>query len=75
LGLSAKQAASILLMCCLFRFCRFGPLGMRVFNTLLHNGQLEPKQIADFIMREHKETRELLYRMLKAGYLQMQVSD
>jgi hypothetical protein len=48
---------------------------MRVFNTLLHNGQLEPKQIADFIMREHKETRELLYRMFKAGYLQMQVSD
>lgn len=46
---------------------------MRVFNTLLHNGQLEPKQIADFIMREHKEARELLYRMFKAGYLQMQV--
>lgn len=48
-------------------------LGMRVFNTLLLHGQLEPKQIADYIMREHKETRELLYRMFKAGYLQMQV--
>lgn len=46
---------------------------MRVFNTLLLHGQLEPKQIADFIMREHKEARELLYRMFKAGYLQMQV--
>jgi hypothetical protein len=46
---------------------------MRVFNTLLLQGQLEPKQIGDFIMREHKEARELLYRMFKAGYLQMQV--
>jgi hypothetical protein len=46
---------------------------MRVFNTLLLQVQLEPKQIADFIMREHKEARELLYRMFKAGYLQMQV--
>lgn len=52
---------------------RFGLLGMRVFNTLGHHGQLEPKQIADFIKREHKEARELLYRMFKAGYLQMQV--
>lgn len=46
---------------------------MRVFNTLMLHGQLEPKQIADFIKREHKEARELLYRMFKAGYLQMQV--
>ncbi len=48
-------------------------MGMRVFNTLVLHGQLEPKQIADFIKREHKEARELLYRMFKAGYLQMQV--
>jgi len=53
---------------------RFGLLGMRVFNILLQHGQLEPKQIADFIMREHKEARELLYKMFKAGFLQMQVS-
>lgn len=46
---------------------------MRVFNTLMLHGQLEPKQISEFIMREHKEARELLYRMFKAGYLQMQV--
>lgn len=66
----------------LFRCCagflmvsrRFGLLGMRVFNILLQHGQLEPKQIADFIMREHKEARELLYKMFKAGFLQMQVS-
>lgn len=44
-----------------------------MFKTLMLHGQLEPKQIADFIMREHKEARELLYRMFKAGYLQMQV--
>jgi hypothetical protein len=55
--------------------CRFGQLGLRVFHTLLLKKHLEPKQIADFIMREHKEARELLYRMFRAGYLQMQVRD
>lgn len=36
-------------------------------------GQLEQKQVADTVMQPHKETRELLYRMLRAGYVQMQV--
>ncbi len=40
---------------------------------LLQKGQLEQKQIADFGMLPAKETRELLYKMLKAGYLALQV--
>lgn len=35
-------------------------------------GQLEQKQVADIAMQPHKETRELLYRMLRAGYMQLQ---
>lgn len=53
---------------------RFGIHGLRVFQTLLMRGQLEQKQVADTVMQPHKETRELLYRMLRAGYVQMQVS-
>jgi DNA-directed RNA polymerase III subunit RPC3 len=53
--------------------CRFGIHGLRVFQTLLMRGQLEQKQVADTVMQPHKETRELLYRMLRAGYVQMQV--
>jgi hypothetical protein len=54
---------------------RFGIHGLRVFQTLLMRGQLEQKQVADTVMQPHKETRELLYRMLRAGYVQMQVGD
>ncbi|WIA14527.1 hypothetical protein OEZ85_003046 [Tetradesmus obliquus] len=51
---------------------KFGIHGLRVFQTLLMRGQLEQKQVADTVMQPHKETRELLYRMLRAGYVQMQ---
>lgn len=53
--------------------CRFGAPGMRVFRMLMIKGQLEQKQVADFSMLSPKDTRELLYKMLKAGYLALQV--
>ncbi|KAK9828834.1 hypothetical protein WJX72_002313 [[Myrmecia] bisecta] len=51
---------------------RFGALGLRVFRLLLLSGQLEQKQIADQAMMPLKDCRELLYRMLKAGFVGLQ---
>ncbi|KAG1677915.1 hypothetical protein FOA52_001333 [Chlamydomonas sp. UWO 241] len=51
---------------------RFGGSGLRIFRLLLLKGQLEQKQVADFSMLSPKETRELLYRMLRAGFLALQ---
>jgi len=51
---------------------RFGGPGLRVFRLLLLKGQLEQKQVADFSMLTPKDTRELLYRMLRAGFLSLQ---
>ena len=48
---------------------------MRVFRMLMIKGQLEQKQVADFSMLSPKDTRELLYKMLKAGYLALQVCE
>ncbi len=53
--------------------CRFGASGLRIFRLLLLKGQLEQKQVADFSMLSPRETRELLYRMLKGGFLALQV--
>eukprot|EP00878_Enallax_costatus_P021412 GHUV01022663.1.p1 GENE.GHUV01022663.1~~GHUV01022663.1.p1 ORF type:complete len:448 (+),score=165.80 GHUV01022663.1:328-1671(+) len=51
---------------------KFGIHGLRIFNVLWVRGHLEQKQVADTVMQPHKEIRELLYRMFKAGYIQMQ---
>eukprot|EP00887_Chlorella_sp_A99_P004674 scaffold4.g4674.t1 len=51
---------------------RFGDKGMRVWSLLLESRQLEQKQIADMAMLPKEEARELLYAMLRAGYVQLQ---
>lgn len=51
---------------------RFSVPGLRIFRLLLLRGQLEQKQIADFGMFPQKETRELLYRMMKGGFIMLQ---
>mmetsp|Transcript_28003 Transcript_28003/g.61450 ORF Transcript_28003/g.61450 Transcript_28003/m.61450 type:complete len:586 (+) Transcript_28003:89-1846(+) len=51
---------------------RFGVSGLRIFRLLLLKGQLEQKQIADFAMLPQKDTRELLYRMMRGGFLALQ---
>ena len=48
---------------------------LRIFRLLLLKKQLEQKQIADLSMLDLKETRTVLYRMMKAGYVQMQVGN
>lgn len=40
---------------------------------LLLRRQLEHKQVADLAMLDSKEAWTLLYKMLKAGYVHMQV--
>lgn len=52
---------------------RFGVSACRVFRLLTMKRQLEQKQIAELAMFPVKETREILYRLLKAGYLLLQV--
>eukprot|EP00241_Pyramimonas_parkeae_P015426 CAMPEP_0114289966 /NCGR_PEP_ID=MMETSP0059-20121206/7668_1 /TAXON_ID=36894 /ORGANISM="Pyramimonas parkeae, Strain CCMP726" /LENGTH=549 /DNA_ID=CAMNT_0001411299 /DNA_START=77 /DNA_END=1726 /DNA_ORIENTATION=+ len=51
---------------------RFGVSACRVFRLLTMKRQLEQKQIAELAMLPVKETREILYRLLKAGYLLLQ---
>jgi DNA-directed RNA polymerase III subunit RPC3 len=51
---------------------RFGDEACRVFRLLLLKRQLEQKQVADSAMLPVKETRELLYRMFKEEYLELQ---
>lgn len=51
---------------------RFGDDGCRIFRLLLLKRQLEQKQVADNAMLPVKETRELLYRMFRAEYLELQ---
>ena len=46
---------------------------MRIFKMLVKKKQLEQKQIADFAMVPVREAREVLYKMLKGGYLALQV--
>lgn len=58
---------------CLLVRDRFTIRGLRIFRLLLLRRQLEQKQIADLAMLDSKETRSLLYRMLKAGYVHLQV--
>ena len=46
---------------------------MRVFRLLGDLKQLEQKQVAEKAMLPTKDTRELLYSMLKAGIVSLQV--
>ena len=51
---------------------RFGPLALRIFRLLVIKRQLEQKQIADMAMIPTKETREILYRLLRHEYVSLQ---
>lgn len=51
---------------------RFGVVALRIFRLLFQRHQLEQKQIADMVMSPIKDTRELLYKLLQAGYVSMQ---
>ncbi|MEW5301413.1 MAG: hypothetical protein WDW36_004273 [Sanguina aurantia] len=51
---------------------RFGNSGCRVLRMLVQNGHLEQKQVGDICMLPHKETREVLYLMLKHGFVVLQ---
>lgn len=51
---------------------RFGGPACRIFRLLLLKRQLEQKQIAEMAMIPIKDTRELLYKLLKAEYVQVQ---
>lgn len=51
---------------------RYGKESCRIFRLLAMKGQLEQKQISDIALIALKETRELLYRLLKEEYLQLQ---
>jgi len=50
---------------------RFGSLALRIFRLLSHS-QLEQKQVADNSLVPVKDTRDILYKLLKCGYVQMQ---
>jgi DNA-directed RNA polymerase III subunit RPC3 len=50
---------------------RLGCQALRIFRVLL-NFQLEQKQIAELSMVPIKDTRDLLYKLLKCGYVRMQ---
>jgi len=51
---------------------RFGGPACRIFRLLLLKHNLEQKQIAEMAMISIKDTRELLYKLLKAHYVQIQ---
>ena len=51
---------------------RFGGPACRIFRLLLLKRNLEQKQIAEMAMIPIKDTRELLYKLLKAEYIQIQ---
>lgn len=51
---------------------RFGGPACRIFRLLLLKRNLEQKQIAEMAMIPVKDTRELLYKLLKAEYVQIQ---
>lgn len=51
---------------------RFGRESCRVFRLLAMKGQLEQKQISDQALVGRRETQEILYKLLKDEYLQLQ---
>lgn len=55
--------------------CKFGESGARVFKLLAGAGQqLEQRTVSERAMLPIKTGRELLYRMLKARYISLQVT-
>lgn len=50
---------------------RLGAQALRIFRVLIRN-QLEQKQVAELSMVPVKDTRDILYKLLKFGYVQMQ---
>lgn len=51
--------------------CRLGPHALRIFR-LLSQSHLEQKQIAELSMVPIKDTRDILYKLLKFDYVRMQ---
>ena len=51
---------------------RFGEPACRIFRLVLLKRQLEQKQIADEAMLPVKDTRELLYKLFKVEFVQLQ---
>ena len=51
---------------------RFGGPACRIFRLLLLKRNLEQKQIAEMAMIPVKDTRELLYKLLKSEYVRIQ---
>lgn len=51
---------------------RFGPSACRVFRLLQRKRCMEQKQVAELAMLPVQEAREVLYRMLKDGYVTLQ---
>ena len=51
---------------------RFGEAACRIFRLVLLKRQLEQKQIADEAMLPVKDTRELLYKLFKVEFVQLQ---
>lgn len=61
-------------VCCCVCRDKFGESGARVFKLLAGAGQqLEQRAVSERAMLPIKTARELLYRMLKARYVSMQV--
>ena len=48
--------------------------GVRIFNLLVARRQLEQKQVAEGAMVTVRDAREMLYRLLRAGFVALQVS-
>jgi hypothetical protein len=51
---------------------RFGASACRIFRLLTIKRQLEQKQVAEMSMLPVKDTRETLYRLLKANFVTLQ---
>lgn len=51
--------------------CRLGPHALRIYRLLSHS-HLEQKQIAELSMVPIKDTRDILYKLLKFDYVRMQ---
>eukprot|EP00252_Welwitschia_mirabilis_P013219 TRINITY_DN29148_c0_g1_i1.p1 TRINITY_DN29148_c0_g1~~TRINITY_DN29148_c0_g1_i1.p1 ORF type:complete len:546 (+),score=110.47 TRINITY_DN29148_c0_g1_i1:206-1843(+) len=51
---------------------RFGNVGCRIFRLLAMKGPLEHTQISDQALVDRKETLEILYKLLKDNFVQLQ---
>lgn len=53
---------------------KFGQNALRIFRLLKIKGPLEQKIIAEMCMLKYKDTRERLYSLFRAGYIQLRVN-